>query len=465
METQTMADSLPTSSTENVMLSAVPGHTEEQSQDARLRKLAPRPLKLEDCGVPQTYLSELLTRHLLEAGVLPSTQITQRLALASPVVEALLDIMRSESLVEVLSPGPEGHSLRYQLTDRGRAYAMDSQLRDGYVGPAPIPMAHYIKVLSAQSVHQHRLTCGAMHQIFSDIVIDRGLLDQIGAAMQSGRGIFVYGAAGTGKTYIAHRLSRMLGDLILVPHAIFVGDIALQLYDPAIHNPFESQPDGSVLMLDKLFDSRFVLCHRPTVISGGELTLDDLEVQYDSASRQSQAPLHLKASNGIYMIDDLGRQRVSTSELFNRWIVPLEERHDYLTLRSGRRFQVPFDVKLIFSTNLDPGKLADDTFLRRLGHKIRFEGPSRENYTLIWKQVCASNGIPFDQELLRFLFEDLYGKSDKPMLPCHPRDLLGIALDHARYMGSEGDLNQAYLEIAWRNYFGIFGFTEAARTF
>lgn len=228
----------------------------------------------------------------------------------------------------------------------------------------------------------------------------------------------------------------------------------MRLFDPIVHRPSPEQ-HGASHKVTTGFDPRFVLCSRPAVITGGELTMDMLEVGYDPAVRQHQAPLQLKAANGVYVIDDLGRQRAATVDLFNRWIVPLETRLDYLSLASGKRFPVPFDVVLVFATNLDPQRLADDAFLRRIGHKIPFGALNRGEYETIWQGVCGDRSIAFDAEVLRFAL-GLHERQGVPLLACHPLDLLGMALDHAWYLG-QTSVTRELIEMAWNNYFVVPG--------
>ena len=301
------------------------------------------------------------------------------------------------------------NGLRYALTDKGRVGALEAMERSGYTGPAPITLEHYETLCLAQSVHRHQVTLSAMHAAFADTVIPRDLLDQLGSAVHSARPIFVYGLPGTGKTFITQRVSRLLGEAVYVPHAVAVGEEIFQLFDPAFHHalerPAEAAREDDILHLQRGHDPRLVHCRRPFVMSGGELTMAGLEVGVDERARLETAPLQLKASNGIYLIDDLGRQRMPVTELFNRWIVPMESKQDYLTLASGKRFQVPFDVILIFSTNLEPRDLADDAFLRRIGHKIHFKPMPEAEYRRIWQDMLAARELQADPGALDYLIE------------------------------------------------------------
>jgi hypothetical protein len=421
-------------------------------QDDPLQQLAPRPRTLDDTGLSRNFLAELVAKHLYSAGVLTLRQLSERIALAGPVLEDLILFLRAEAYIEVRSAiGDNG--LRYALTDRGRALALDALYKSGYMGRAPVPLADYTRVARAQTMHQRTISRQHMESVFADLVLNAGLLEQLGPAMHSGRPIFVYGPAGAGKTYVASRLARLFDDSILVPHAIAVGDTVVQFFDPVYHKRVSETAEPGQMMLDFGHDPRYLHCYRPMVMTGGELTLDMLELTYDAGTKQYHAPLQLKANNGVCMIDDLGRQRVQPVDLLNRWIVPMEERRDFLALGSGEHFPVPFEVVLIFSTNLDPLDLADEAFLRRLGYKIRFDYLEHGEFIAIWRQVCEERGLDYDAGLVNDLIEQRYKTEQRPMLPCHPRDLIGLALDLARYHGKDNVISANELNAAWQSYF------------
>jgi len=413
--------------------------------------IAPRPKTIADTGLSLSFLGELVEKHLFDAGVLTIAAMARRCALSGTILEEILGFLRKEARIEVRGRTFEEQGLRYALTDRGRASASDALLRSGYVGPCPLPLARYIEVVQAQSVRSQRVTREHVESAFADTILDPDLLDRLGPSLNSGKAIFVYGHAGTGKTYITQRLARLFDDAALIPHAIAVGHTVIQVFDPTLHRPLESLEPG--ILLDEGHDPRFVLCRRPVVITGGELGPEMLEVQFDADTRQYRAPLQLKATNGMFILDDLGRQRVAPEVVLNRWIVPMEENRDYLSLTTGQHFSVPFDVILVFSTNLKPLDLADDAFLRRIGYKIHFEPLTAERYAAIWEQVCELRGVDFDPEVAHFAIEQLHRPNDVPLLACHPRDLIGIALDRADYLDSAERLTREQLEWAWQNYF------------
>jgi hypothetical protein len=424
--------------------------------------IAPRPQRLEETGLSMPFVADLLGKHILVSGAISLPDLVGRVALSGRIVESVLAFLKQEARIHVLAGGES--PVRFALTERGRASALDAQMRSGYVGPAPVPLKQYAAVVRAQTVHDRSVTRDAMQAAFDDLVLRQSLLDQLGPALNSGRAIFVYGPAGTGKTYITRRLARLFRHDVLVPHAIAINELTVAVFDPSLHRRIEGNDGGMDLMLEHGHDRRYVRCERPTIVSGGELTADMLELQFDHATREYMAPLQLKANNGLLVIDDMGRQRVAPQAVFNRWIVPMEEQVDYLSLGAGRHFATPFDVVLIFSTNRHPHELADEAFLRRVGYKVEFGYLTRGEYARIWEDTCREAGIVFDPTLLDFVFDELHAKDEVPLLPCHPRDLLGMALDHAAYLEKPGQLDARHLRWAWRNYFVSISFSAPAHS-
>ncbi|MBN3562694.1 ATP-binding protein [Aliamphritea spongicola] len=420
------------------------------------RMLAPRPTSVEETFLNKQFLVELISKHLYDAGGLTISQLVHRVCLCGSIIEELLNYLRQESRLEVLPRLGQSKELYYSLTDLGRIAGQEAMDKNGYIGPAPVPVSEYEKVVQAQSVHRVVINQKETQLAFEDIVIKDSLLDQLGPAMNSGRSIVIYGPPGTGKTYISQRLTRLLTDVCLIPYAISVNESIIQLYDPLVHKTADQVEDHDGkpnLLFNEGHDPRYKLCKRPVVISGGELTLDMLEVTYEPSTKIYRAPLQLKANNGMYIIDDMGRQRVSPVALFNRWIYPMEERKDLLSLANGNSFEVPFDEILIFSTNINPLELGDAAFLRRIGHKIHFDTLDQHAFTEIWKNVCIEKQIEFDQSLLTYIFKEHYQREQRPLLPCHPRDILGIAQDKALYLAAPEKLSEELIDWAWKSYF------------
>ena len=425
----------------------------ESSEFDQLASLAPRPQTLAESGLSMHFTYELIAKHLYNAGVLTLYELSERLALAASVIEEVIAFLRQDAYIEIRGATEGKSGLRYALTDRGRALALDSLIKSGYIGPAPVPLKEYTRIVKAQSVHNRVVSQSMMQVRLAGVTLQHGLLEKLGPAVHSGRAIFIYGPPGAGKTYICQKLANLFEDDILIPHAVSVGETVVQVFDRVYHRPLADSSNTEKNVLLHGHDPRFIRCHRPAVMTGGELTLDMLELSYDADTKQYQAPLQLKANNGVFMIDDLGRQRVAPVDLLNRWIVPMENRRDYMYLGSGLHFPVPFEVILIFSTNMNPLELADEAFLRRIGHKIRFDTLNQQEFEAIWRQVCDERGIEFNWEILNYLFKEHYQEELVPMLPCHPRDLIGLALDMVRYRDEKAELTPETIRSAWDSYF------------
>jgi hypothetical protein len=429
---------------------STPTHLSDDSS-LEVMHVAPRPQTLAATGLPTAFLCELIEKHLFEGGVLSMRDLVIRTALSGRLLDELLGFLRKEGRIEVRAQHGDQQGLGYAITERGRGSAMASLMVSGYVGPAPVPLTHYNDVVRLQSVRGQKVNRERMTAAFTDTVLDPAMLDRLGPALNSGKAIFVYGAPGTGKTFITQRLARLFADTCLIPHAIAIGDTVIRVFDPSVHRQF--QENSPVVMLNRGHDPRYVLCSRPLVITGGELTAEMLEVQFDPASRQYRAPLQVKANGGMLILDDLGRQRIPPTTVLNRWILPMEEGVDYLSMSTGQHFRTPFDVILVFSTNLRPQDLVDDAFLRRIGYKIGFHALEAEQYHLIWQRVCETNGLRYERAICEFMIDSLYARSGTPLLPCHPRDLIGMALDRAIYLGEGESLSTHVLRWAWDNYF------------
>ncbi|BDY05941.1 AAA family ATPase [Ferrimonas sp. YFM] len=413
-----------------------------------------KPVSLADVGISLPMLQSLVIKHLSDGDVLTLNDLADRLALPGNLVQQLLDKCKQESLVENKQTSSDGQ-MRYALSHTGRAHAETAYLKSGYLGPVPVPLDQYWQVCRAQSSRNIAITRNLIEAAMANLVLPDRLMEEIGPALNSKRPVLIYGPPGTGKSYLCRHFNLVLGDDVFIPHAICIGQAIIQVFDPQIHELHETddQDESSPLLLSEGHDARWHRCRRPLLVVGGELTQDMLNVHYDSNSKTYHSPIGLKANNGILLIDDLGRQQITPKEIFNRWIVPMEERRDFLSLPSGEHFDVPFEQILLFSTNLDPNELVDDAFLRRLGYKIEFSAINKDQYMDIWWQNCEELNLNFDPEVCEWLINTLYGRSGKPLLPCHPRDLLSIVADQISYNQLPAAVTQQLIERAWSIYF------------
>jgi len=425
-------------------------HT-EANQD--LFNIAPTPTTVRQTGVSLQLLKDLMIKHIYDTSVISIHKLSKSLALSGAVTEEIVHLLRQESLVELSSTLLGDGSLSFRLTDRGRNAAKDAFDRSGYLGPAPVSLDTYKTVSEHYSLSNHEVNRVDVLNLFSDFIIDERLLNQMGAAFNSQKAIFIYGAAGTGKTYTIGKMMQLFKDVCLIPYAIAVGDTIVQMFDAQIHKPIVGASDNDSLFYSQSHDARFIPCKRPVIIAGGELTSDLLEVQLDPRSKVNQAPLQLKANNGVFLIDDIGRQSIPPAAVFNRWIVPMEEGRDFLCLTNGQHFEVPFDVQLVFSSNINPLELADAAALRRIGFKIRFDPINRTAYRNIWAQEMAKQGLDCDNSVVDYVLDELHSKQEVPLLPCHPRDFLRMAKTQAIYNGDSNKITEEKLRWAWKNYF------------
>lgn len=412
----------------------------------------PAPRRLADTGLDTQLLLGLIGKLLHLRGNLRLIDVAQHLRLPAGIVEELLDFLRAERLVELLRRGASAGDADYGLTERGRSRAAEWLRKCRYAGPAPVTLDDYAAQVRRQSVADMRTTRAELTNAYRNTIVRSELRDLIGTAMNSGRPMFFYGPSGSGKTYLAESLMRLIRGTIYVPYALAVDGEIIQVFDPLIHRSLAVEASAAGLDNRMRVDERWVACARPVAISGGELTLDRLNLQYDRVAGLYQAPAHVKANNGLYIIDDLGRQQVSPEQLMNRWIVPMDRRRDYLALHTGGSFEIPFDVKLVFSTNLTPEAIADEAFLRRLGYKI-YVGPLGEGeYEQVFRQVCTEFGIVFSATTFQFLL-GLHRRMNRMTFACYPRDLIAQVRDYATYREWPVNLTPQLIEWAWHGYF------------
>jgi len=424
--------------------------------DHRISVVPPPPGTLEETGLSLAFIVELICKTLYFGGVLSLSSISEQLALPVSVANDGMEFLKRERLAEVKKGGDFLPAYTFALTDLGRERARDYHQISGYVGAVPVTLKQYTDAARKQTVRRMKVNRESVQRAFEGVILTHGLLDRLGPAVNSGRSVFLYGPSGNGKTYIAERLIRVLSGRVFIPHAISVDNQVIRVFDPVNHIrvDFGARPD-TVRSQDQRdeFDRRWLLCERPMVIAGGELTLAMLDLSFDPVSNYYEAPLQLKANGGVFLIDDLGRQLVRPLDLLNRWIVPLEKSRDYLTLKNGKKFEIPFDQIILFSTNIEPRQLADEAFLRRIGYKIKIDDLEEGEYAAIFRQVCERLGVACSAEVIRYMVDRSDGMQRIRLSACHPNDVLSRVAEICQYEGTPLRLDKEILARACRDYF------------
>lgn len=415
----------------------------------------PPPQNVTDTGLPPSFIQDLALKVIYFAGEIQAHTIAEEMRLPhSNLVENALTFLVREEFCQIT--GATGYSERaykYTTTGKGSNKAQELLARNSYAGPAPVPLHVYNDAMRRQGISGVSVKRSTIGDAFSDIVISDGMLQRVGPAVNSARSIFLYGAPGNGKTTIAERMARLLGGYVYIPHAVYADGQIIRVFDHINHKAVtESSVRGTTSELGRR-DTRWVACHRPFIVVGGELTLETLDLIFDPVSKTYEAPFQMKANCGMFLVDDFGRQQMRPQDLLNRWIVPLEKRYDFLTLQTGKKIEIPFDELIVFSTNLDPRDLMDEAFLRRIRYKIHVANPSWEDFRAIFQLNCAERGIPYDEEMFKYLVLEHYVKVKREPKAVHPRDLLDQLVDIARYLQKEPRLEQELLDAAVDAYF------------
>ena len=427
----------------------------DASSDAALAvPVPPPPPTIAETGLGRDTLAQLMLKTLI-AGEASGTQLSEAMRLPYSVLDALVQHARVEKLVEVRGASGTGTAgYRYVLTDLGRDRAMQFMDISRYVGPAPVPLAQYNAYVRQCMAARPYLDRDRLSQGFENLVINAAMHDQLGPAVNSGKSLFLYGKPGNGKTVIAEGIGRALGGNVHVPHAVDVDGQTITMFDPVNHvrttEPGKG-PESVVAVAAR--DRRWEQIRRPVVVVGGELTLDMLDLTFNPISKFYEAPIQLKANGGVFVVDDFGRQRIPARDLLNRWIVPLESRVDFLTLHTGRKFEVPFNVLIVFATNLKPESLADEAFLRRIPYKIRAQDPTSEEFAQIFELNCRKRGLEYDPTIVEYLEQTYYGPRGLQLRACHPRDLIEQVIDRCRYRGQPPVITRELIDASCASYF------------
>jgi predicted ATPase with chaperone activity len=410
------------------------------------------PKSLRETGLSSSYIEALVCKHLATAGTSSGRATAEALCLPFSILGELFDSLRTRQIIVHAGAAPF-NDYYYALTDHGRSRAAAYLQECAYVGPAPVPLMNYVISVDAQAITFVAPKYEQLAEAFRDISVEPKMFASLGPAVNSGAGMFLYGAPGNGKSTLARRLTVCFGQKIWVPHAILESGQLIKFYDEGFHQMVDAG-NGSLLRSQD-HDCRWVQIWRPTVVVGGELTMDDLEIHYNPQSSVSEAPLQMKSNCGCLLLDDFGRQRIAPNELLNRWIVPLELRHDYLTLANGKKIQVPFEQLIIFSTNLEPEDLVDEAFLRRIPYKIEVGDPGAEEFHFLFKLYCESFGCEYRKDVVNYLIETHYRPRNRAMRRCHPRDLLTQIRNYCRYHDLDIEILPEYFDQVVESYFAM----------
>ncbi|MGI8476110.1 MAG: ATP-binding protein [Thermomicrobiales bacterium] len=420
----------------------------ERSASPAAAVVAREPTSIEQTGLDLSTIADLAMKMIYFNNQVTAQTISDEMCLPFyNILDRALTLLKKEELIEVAGSNGFGElAYQYSITPKGIVRVHQILERTTYVGPAPVTLDHYRMVIKEQAIAEVRVGPRDVRDSMADLVLEDDVLDAMGQAVNTGRSLFLFGPPGNGKTMLAEHIVPLLGGTVLIPYAFTVDGQIIKVLD--LHNhvpiPVSGRPD---------YDRRFVMCKRPAIITGGELTLEVLDLVYDKFARIYEAPLQVKANGGMLLIDDFGRQQISPRQLLNRWIVPLEKRIDFLTLHTGKKVEIPFDQLIVFSTNMAPKDLVDEAFLRRIQNKIHVTNPTVESFREIFRRQCISLGIPFDQNGLVYLLREYYVKPKRELRSVHPRDILRTLIGIARYHDIPPTLTQTLLDRACQTYF------------
>lgn len=442
---------------------SVSRHDEPMSVVQRSRAFEPR--SVEEVGIDLERLADLALKTFFVVGRMSSGDLADHMKLPVFVAQEVIDYLRRAKLADsVAGLDPSERIQRYTLTGNGSEKAYDLLQRNRYVGPTPVPLETYCEVVRRSAQQPGHLSGADLERALSGLVISRDVIDQLGPAVHSGRSLFIYGSPGNGKTTLAEALGVARGGEVLVPYAIEAKGEIIRVFDASVHQVIDDAEEVSAeeslapsLRAGRAqrLDRRWARVHRPLVVAGGELTIEQLELSFSPSTGVHQPSLQLKANGGTFLIDDFGRQRVRPSDLLNRWIVPLEKGYDHLHLSSGDVIEIPFDTFVIFSTNLAPKDLVDEAFIRRIKYTIELANPDPRQYHEIFKRVCAKANLAYDAELVDYLIETYYLSVGRPMRSCHPRDIVERICDRAKYEDTTASLTRENIDWACVGYFTL----------
>ncbi|NVK96685.1 ATPase [Ruegeria pomeroyi] len=416
----------------------------------------PAPKGIAEMQLPVVMMRDILLKTVFRKNVETAREVAEAICLPLSVTQELIDMARTQKLLEATGTlnANSGTEMGYQLTDAGKSRALDALSQSEYFGAMPVPLEVYREQVKRQSIRNIQVTRDQLVKAMGHLVLPDSLLGHLGPAVSAGRSILMYGPPGNGKSSISNGIRDALGDNVYVPRAIEYSGQVITVFDPIVHTAVEQEPDDPTQLRRRArFDSRYVMCERPTVITGGELSLSMLDLVYNPTARTYQAPLQLKSTGGIFIIDDLGRQAEPPQAIINRWIVPLEEGKDILGLQSGEKFEVPFDTLVIFSTNFHPNEIFDQAALRRIFFKIKIDGPNQENFLKIFAMVARKKGVPLDEKALVHLLKVKYPTIDNIYANYQPVFLIDQMIAICEFEGIPYQMSPDLIDRAWANMF------------
>jgi len=417
----------------------------------------PVPRSLQATGLSNVLMRDILLKTMFRMSITKVTDLARTICLPIPQTIELIDLCRAERLIEAmatLSASAQSEA-NFQLTDSGKARALDALSQSEYYGAMPVPLPMYEEQIRRQSIRDIQITRRQLKIAMGDLILPPTLMDDLGPAVSSGRSILLYGPPGNGKSSISNGIRAAMGDRIFVPRAVMHAGQIISVYDPIVHTVAESSEDNPSLLRQtgNRFDNRYVYCERPTVITGGELTLDMLDLKFNPVSRTYQAPLQFKATGGVFIIDDLGRQEEPPQAIVNRWIVPMEMNYDILALQSGEKFVVPFDTLVIFSTNFHPNDIFDQAALRRIFYKIKIDGPDQADFLKIFAMVAKKRKMPLDEDTIVYLIQKKYPTIKNIYANYQPVFLIDQMIAICDFEGKARHMSPELIERAWKNMF------------